>query len=363
MIVPGAGAGSHDAGKDLVVDAIMAAIAGDYASDEAVRLALDKVDDFLVSPVHREFVIRQAAERAYMALVGQMSEALQQGEEVKISGFATFRKRVKKDYFGNRTLAASGGPVIDGMRVVEVEVSAVATDGAGFPLAQTSWGEYREPLPRIDLKTKFDVAEVLWMAGEYSGYSVIQRAVPGRVQVNFGAPVNASCSAGGERFERVRVGLRQCQIRFPGGPAIYETKPEVVESLGFVGEPLAEPVRVDLTAADYANFRWDKMQADQILAAFAPKIDGQPKRVKFAEVVADLGLSWWVVVEQISPNEVWARFGDGTPGSGPDGVESERDYWLGRGFVFPVLPENPYGPRPDDVEAVFSDAVWAELND
>jgi hypothetical protein len=363
MIVPGAGAGSHDAGKDKVVEAIMEAIAGDYASDKAVRLAMDKVDDFEVLPLHRDFVIGQAAERAYMALVGQMSEALGRGEEVKISGFATFRKREKKDYFGNRTLAAGGGPVLDGMRVVEVEVSAVATDGTGFPLDKKSWGEYREPLPRIDLKTKFEVVEVLWMAGEYQGYSQIYRAVPGRVKVNFGEPVNAVCSAGGERLERVRVGVRECQIRWPGGPAVWDSKPEIVESLGMVSGPLEEPERVDLTAADYAEFRWEKMQTDQILAAFASDIDGKPKRVKFAEVVDDSGLSWWVMVERISPGEVWARFGDGTPGSGPGGFYSQRDYWLGRGFVFPVVPANPYGPRQDDVEAVFSGAVWAELND
>lgn len=82
-LVPGQKPG-RDSGRALLVAAIAAALAPDFAGDDSIRFQLAKVWDFEVTPAVRAYVVNAVAERVLNALIAGVVGAPEGGRVVAI---------------------------------------------------------------------------------------------------------------------------------------------------------------------------------------------------------------------------------------------------------------------------------------
>lgn len=88
-LIPGP-KGDRFAGRDAVVLAIKAALLEDFESDESVRFALCKQDEFPVTEAARDAVVSRKAMQLYELLVSLIVQSLRYGDSVAIAGFASW---------------------------------------------------------------------------------------------------------------------------------------------------------------------------------------------------------------------------------------------------------------------------------
>lgn len=84
--------GDWQAGRNLILAAISAALVEDFQDDEAVRFELGKVFDFVVTEAARAAVVERKAVQVYNAIFNGISAAIVGGDVVSLNGFATMQK-------------------------------------------------------------------------------------------------------------------------------------------------------------------------------------------------------------------------------------------------------------------------------
>lgn len=114
--------GRSVAGRELIVSAIAAALEDEFADDDAVRWALGKVPDFVVTPEARAELIARRARAVYDAIVKGLARGAILGG-ASINGFGTFyasEPETMYDVKGNHYAIWSNDTIVTETRTAEV---------------------------------------------------------------------------------------------------------------------------------------------------------------------------------------------------------------------------------------------------
>lgn len=119
----------REAGKNLILAAIVEALRHTVQDDDAVRKHLCKVNDFEVTEAARSKVLESKAELVYSAIFGGIVKKVAVGEDVSINGFATFKKVIQVSdievaFAGNTVYGGNYYPILPTDKIVSVERTA-----------------------------------------------------------------------------------------------------------------------------------------------------------------------------------------------------------------------------------------------
>lgn len=353
-IVPGAGAGSRNVGKESMIAVIAEAIKDEFLDDEKIRFELCKAWDFEVTEAARMVVVERAARAVYAVVFGPKGLGRAASETVHIEGFAKFFPKYKRTRGETQLPSFGGGPIPQSWRMEKVLITAeeiIQPSLDGLIGKVTGW-------------------EYFWGEGEWILHDETtqtwQVGVPSRVAINYGAPVNRRESAGAgvglwARVKTTTYGRRNpLSYTDPNAAAWFWANTYEVLGSGdedvlsrpwdfglppdFVGPivvwPVLDPVKsYKATGREYADEAWDLMTREEILAAF-------PRERWMVEVVQDVtGLKEWKPVVWVNQSDYMLRWG-----------QDQREYWEALGVVFPELGDGDGYFLRDTVVARFDQA-------